>query len=291
MNSLIFTTVQTPSKEYLALPRTLTVEKEKGSGRIFLECTKTIFYKEWQDQAHTVFEFAQKLFSLNTFDFFISVDTKKLDGWSTSVPLFLLVAGLVTGEPLPKNLFSTGCMVSPDGFISRGNIKSTQAKIDALEALASSQSQTPLFIIPLSFHEYACKKVKCYPVASMLSALKIALPQTFHTYESLIENLVHVKSHLPGSILDHIPSGNVVVINSGDDTDSDTDSYSDSCSYSYLMTDSDHTTIVEEFPSKHPAHIYIICDRKVVVHHQYGSKKEALKRVPQYKRVITSLVF
>ncbi len=284
MNSLIFTTVQTPSKEYLALPRTLTVEKEKGSGKIFLECTKTTFYKEWQDQAHTVFEFAQKLFPLESFDFFISVDTKVLDGWSTSVPLFLLVAGLATRESLPKTIFSTGCMVSPDGFISRGNIKSTQAKIDALEALASSQSQTPLFIIPLSFHEYACKKVKCYPVASMLSALKIALPQTFHTYESLIEKLVHVKSHLPGNILDHIPSGNVVVINSGDDTDSD------SFSYSTLMTDSDHTTIVEEFPSKHPAHIYVIHDRKVVVHHQYASKKEALKRVPQYRRAITSLL-
>ena len=279
MNSLIFTTVQTPSKEYLALPRTLTVEKEKGSGRIFLECTKTTFYKEWQDQAHTVFEFAQKLFSLNTFDFFISVDTKKLDGWSTSVPLFLLVAGLVTGEPLPKTIFSTGCMVSPDGFISRGNIKSTQAKIDALEALASSQSQAPLFIIPLSFHEYACKKVKCCPVANMFSALKIALPQTFHTYESLIENLVHVKSHLPGSILDHIPPGNVIVVNS-------VDINSDSYPYSHSMTDSDHTTIVEEFPSNHPAHISVIHNRKVVVHHQYASKKEALKRVPQYKRIL-----
>ncbi|MBU7017508.1 MAG: hypothetical protein HXS44_08365 [Theionarchaea archaeon] len=281
MNSLIFTTVQTPSKEYLALPRTLTVEKEKGYGRIFLEGTRTTFYKEWQDQAHTVFEFAQKLFPLNTFDFFISVDTKMLDGWSTSVPFFLLVAGLVTGGSLPKTIFSTGCMVSPDGFISRGNTKSTQAKIDALEVLSSSQSQSPTFVIPFSFHEYACKKVRCYPVTSMFSALKIALPQTFHKYEPLIEKLVHVRSHLPESILGLIPPGTVIVINSGGGTDPDSNSYS------YSMSDSDDTAIVEDFPANHPAHIYVVHDRKVVVHHQYTSKKEALKRVPQYKRAFS----
>ena len=285
MNSLIFTTVQTPSKTYLALPRTLTVEKEKGSGRIFLDCTDTTFYKDWQDQAHTVFEFAEKLFPLKAFDFFISVNTKKVDGWSASVTLFLLIAGLITGEPLSRTLCFTGCMFSPDGFISRGNVKSTQAKIDALEGLASSQHYTPTFIIPFSFHEYVCKNVRCYPVTSMFSALKIALPETFHKYKSMIDNLVHVRSHLPGSILDQIPSGSVIVINSGGDANSCSYSHS----YSNSMTDSDHT-LIEEFPLTCPAHIYVIHDRKVIVHHQYASKKETLKKVPQYRRAVPSIL-
>jgi hypothetical protein len=164
-----------------------------------------------------------------------------------------------------------------------GNVKSTQAKIDALEVLASSLHDSPTFIIPFSFHEYSCKKVIYKPVTSMVSALEIALPETFHRYNSIIEKLVHVRSHLFRSILDQIPSGSVIVIKS--DGDADSDSFSDS----YSMTHSDHLTIVEEFPLNHPAHIYVIHDRKVVVHHQYASKKEALKRVPQY-RAVTSIL-
>lgn len=277
MDSTIFTTVATPSGEYLVLPHTLSVQKRKGSGKIFLDSTNTTFRQEWQTQAQTVFTFVKTLFSPVDSDFFISVDCQVIDGWSTSVPLFLLAASSITGEPLPKNIFSTGCMPSPDGFIDYGNFKSTQAKIDALEHLAVYSSlDDPQFLVPFARYEYSCETVQCTRVASMFSALKIALPETFQHYKSIIKKLSHVTTLLSGKVLEYIPSeGDAFVIHSpGTDAP-------------YTVTTCGTIPVItEELPPDDPVTLYIVSNCSVVLTYRLATRKLAVKKVLEYKKIL-----
>lgn len=276
-STTIFTTMMM-SSTYLALPRTLSLEKRKGSGKIFLDTTRTIFYQEWQNQLKTVFEFVNTLFSVKGCDFFISVDCKAVEGWSTSVPLFLLAASSITGELLPKNIFSTGCMRSPDGFISYANFKGTQAKIDALEHLVSySHIEHPQFLVPFSVHAYHSETVQCIPVTSMFSVLKIALPETFQTYTSHIEKLSRVASQDSLRNVPHIPeTGDAFVLLSADHK-VDNPEYSQ-CNKGALI-------IMENVPPDRPVCLYFIREAQVLSKHFYHTTQEAREAASHYQEV------
>ncbi|MBU7024516.1 MAG: hypothetical protein HXS40_10160 [Theionarchaea archaeon] len=190
-----------------AVPRTLSVQKKTGDGRIFLD-SSTIFYPEWQFQLRTVTQFMGKIFEYHNCDFLVSVDSEAVDGWSTSVPLFLLLTSAVTGEELPKTIFSTGCMFSPDGWISHGNPEAVQAKINALEVFSHDFIQVPTFLVPFSLNTYKSETIRLCYIKSMFSALEIALPRTYQEYSSHIKNLTHVKAQPDlRSILDYLPDG------------------------------------------------------------------------------------
>ncbi len=267
---IVSTTIFTISRN-VAFPRTLTVEKRKGSGNVFLD-THTIFYLEWQYQLRTVFETVQKFFEMKgEHDFFVSVNSLAVDGWSTSLPLFLLFASSFTGEELPANVFSTGCMYAPDGWISYGKFESVQAKIDTLEALSkSSRIENPLFLIPFSFYTYRHTYVTLYPVSSAFSALEKALPQTFQACKAKIKRLssAAAQDDLQG-VLDHSPkTGELLVLISADKSHQG----------EYLTTEVGGIPfIVEEVPSDHPVYLYFIRDSMVVFKHSHYSKDQALR--------------
>lgn len=275
-STTIFTTVITPSRKYFSVPHTLSVQKRKGSGRLFSESTHTIFYGKWQKQLKTIFELLKTLFPLEDWDFLVSVDCEAVEGSSASIPLFLMFASLTTGEKLPPNLFSTGSMSSPHGFLSYGHPESLIAKIEAFEHFVSySLIEDPQFLIPFPFH-YDSKRVECIQVASVFSALKVALPETFQECNPMIENISHVTSVLSGSVLDFIPStGDIFVIHSFD------------ADALYQIIDSEGTPVVmEELPSENIVYFHFVCDSKVVLTHRFMNRKVALEKVSLYKEVL-----
>lgn len=275
-STTIFTTVITPSQKCLSVPHTLSVKKRKGSGRLFSESTHTIFYGKWQEQVKTVFELSKKLFSLEDWDFCVSVDSEAVEGSSAAIPLFLLIAELITGEKLPENMFSTGSMSSPHGFLSYGHNESLTAKIEALEHFVSYSSiKDPQFLIPFPFH-YDTKSIECVQVASVFSALKVALPDTYQECNPKIESISHVTSVLSGAVLDFIPSvGDVFVIHSPD------------VDGLYEVIDIGGTpVVVEELPPDEPAHFHFICNNRVMLAHLFINRKGALEKVSQYKEML-----
>lgn len=280
-STTIFTTVVTTSRKYFALPHTVSVQKRKGSGRLFLESTHTLFYQEWQKQLKAIFELLKKLFSLNDWDFFVSIDCEAVEGSSASIPLFLLFASSITGEKLPKNILSTGSMSSPHGFLSYGHPQSLMAKIKAMEHVASYSSIKDFqLLIPFPFYEYTSKTVQCIQVASVFSALKIALPETFQMCKREIHQMVTVTSVLSGSVLDVIPStGNVFVIHS---FDADADAV-------YTVTNCGGTRVVEEGSLCEPVYFHVISNNKVVLTHQFIHKTVAEEKVFQYKKMLGML--
>lgn len=281
ISTTIFTTALTPSKEYLAIPRTLSVQKRTGSGKILLDTTRTVFHRDWQLQLQTVSQFVQKFFGKIDHDFFISVDTRAVSGWSTSVPLVLLFASAVTGEPLPNNIYSTGCMFSPDGWVSRGKFKSTQAKIDASEQVAHYTGiEDPLFIVPFSY-QYTSEKVTLFYVTSMFSAFKKALPDLYKEYTETIKTFSHVKSQdALQNALDHIPATGEVFAVVSASAHNRTDPV-------YSRTEIKSIPLVyEEVPSDHPVYLYFIKDSTILFKYSYKNIKRALAAASYYAEVL-----
>lgn len=273
---MISTTIFTLAKN-LAIPRTLTLEKREGEKKILLDTTKTIFYPDWQCQLQTVFEFVQQVFGSFHFDFLVSVDSPAVDGWSTSVPLFLLFASILTGEPLPRNVFSTGCMFAPDGWVSHGKPEGIQAKIEASEVVAEHFSlENPKFLIPYSYHQYKSRKVQLHPVRSMFSALEIALPQTFRNYRKTIEPLLRAESQENlRRILGHIPEGDALVIVSAEETGTIT-----------LRDIEGIPLVIEEVPPEKRVYLYFLRDRTIMFKYSFSKTENALKAASEYRKVL-----
>lgn len=280
ISTTIFTTVLTPSKEYLAIPRTLSLQKRTGSGKILLDTTRTVFHRDWQLQLQTVSQFVQKFFGKVNHDFLISVDTGAVSGWSTSIPLGLLFASALTGEPLPNNIFSTGCMFSPDGWVSHGKFNSTQAKIDASERFAQyKEMKDPLFIVPFS-HQYISEKVTLCYVTSIFSAFKRALPHLYKEYIKTIKTLSHVQSQdALQNVLDHLPAGNVFVAVSASQNKCTDPVYSPTEIKSIPF-------IYENVLPDNPVYLYCIKDSTVLFKYSYKTIKEAFAAASEYVKVL-----
>lgn len=274
MNSTtIFTTVKSTG---VGMPRTLSMNRKKGSGHIFLD-TRTIFYPDWQFQLRTVFDLIKEMFCIDSYDFFVSVDSTAVNGWSTSVPLFLLCASIITETSLPHNIFSTGCMYSPDGWVSFGKKEAVQSKIDTSEAFVTSKSiKNPQFLVPFSLYKYKSKKVCLTYIKSVFSALKITLPQVYEDYISEIRKLSHATSQPDlQDVLEHIPeTGEVFALICTDQNPS----YSQKTTHSVPV-------IVPDIPSDH-MYLYYIKDNTVEFKHHYTNKEHALKDTVKYTEVL-----
>jgi hypothetical protein len=272
-STTIFTTLKSTG---IGVPRTLSMNRKKGSGHIFLDAN-TIFYPDWQSQLQTVFDLTRKMFCIDSDDFFVSIDSKAVNGWSTSVPLFLLCASVITETPLPDNIFSTGCMYSPDGWVSFGKAEAVQAKIDASEAFATCTSiENPQFLIPFSLNRYKSKRVCLTYVKSVFSALKIALPQVYQEYITVITKLSHVTSQPDlQDVLEYIPdTGEVFALICTDQHPS----------YSQKNTNS-VPVIVPDAPSGR-MYLYFIKDNTVEFKHHYTNKEHALADTVKYTEVL-----
>lgn len=279
-STTIFTVVVTKSRTYIALPHTLSVQKRKGSGNLFSESSKTIFFREWQEQLQAIFELVKTLFSPEGWDFYVSVDCEAVEGSSASIPLFLLFASSITGEQLPENVFSTGSMFSPNGFLGYGHPESLEAKVKALEHLISyAPVENPQFLVPFPFDEYTSETVQCVQVTTVFSALRATLPKTFQSCNSVIDKLSHVTSVISGRVLEYIPpTGDVFVIDSPD-TDAP-----------YQVTDCEGTpVVVEELPPDISPYVYYIKNNRVVLVHQYVNTEVALEKVSLYKKLENSV--
>ncbi|MBU7016287.1 MAG: hypothetical protein HXS44_02165 [Theionarchaea archaeon] len=275
----VCTTILTASRN-LAVARTLRLEARAGSGKIFLDTTDTLFHKGWQSQLQTVFALVTKVFGPH-FDhnFLVSIDSHAVDGWSTSVPLFLQFASVIKGEPLPDNIFSTGCMFSPDGWVSYGKFEAIQAKIDALEVYFPSKNiEKPTFLIPFSFHNYKNEKVTLHFITSVFHALEIALPKTFKEHKSRIEELSCITAQDPLSrALHHIPrTGPVFVMVSADSKGS------------YLKTSIGATPLIQE-DTTGPVHLYYIREGTVLFKHSHKDVEKALVAAHKYEEVIDEI--
>jgi hypothetical protein len=272
----VSTTILTASRN-LAVPRTLRLETREGSGKIFLDTTDTLFHKGWQSQLHTVFEVVTKVFGPHfDLNFFVSIDSHAVDGWSTSVPLFLQFASLIKGESLADSIFSTGCMFSPDGWVSYGKFEAIQAKIDALEVYFPSKNiENPTFLIPFSFHHYKSEKVCLHFITSVFHALEIALPQTFHECKSRIEELSCITAQdALSNARAYIPrTGSVFVLVSADSEEG-----------SYLKTSIDSTPFIREDTSG-PVHLYYIREGTVIFKHSHKDAQRALAAAHNYEEV------
>ncbi|MBU7015278.1 MAG: hypothetical protein HXS52_09325 [Theionarchaea archaeon] len=269
--------------ENRGIPRTLSVQRMTGDGKIFLDAS-TIFYPEWQFQLRAVSQLIGKVFDCNDYDFLVSVDSDAVDGWSTSVPLFLLLSSAVTGEELPKNVFSTGCMFSPDGWISHGRVEAVQAKIHALEVFSQENSiQVPTFLIPFSLHKYRTEAVHLHYVTSMFSALKTTLPHTFESHSSQIENLTHVRAQRDlCHLLDYIPdAGDVFVLVPTDEHES-----SKSQKTSPDISEIGGTPCIKEQPLSGYMSLYFIRNNRVLFKHRYTNADRARADASQYQEVL-----
>ena len=271
----VSTTILTASGN-LAVPRNLRLETREGSGKIFLDTTDTLFHKGWQSQLQTVFAVVTQVFGPHfDLDFFVSIDSRAVDGWSTSVPLFLQFASVINGEPLPDSIFSTGCMFSPDGWVSYGKAEAIQVKIDALEVYFPSKNiKNPTFLIPFSFHHYRSEKVHLHFITSVFHALEIALPQTFHEYKTTIDKLSCITAQDALSrALPHIPrTGPVFVLVSADSKGS------------YVKTCLDSTPLIQEDTSG-PVHLYYIREGIVIFKHSHKDVERALAAAHKYEEV------
>ncbi|MGC1121667.1 MAG: hypothetical protein WBA22_11295 [Candidatus Methanofastidiosia archaeon] len=267
-----------------AVPRTLCVQKRTGNGKIFLDAS-TIFYPEWQFQLRAVSQLMGNILEYSNYDFLVSVDSEAVDGWSTSVPLFLLLTSAVTGEELPKNIFSTGCMFSPDGWISHGKFEAVQAKIHALETFSHENSiQAPTFLVPFSLYNYKSETVHLRYVKSMFSALEITLPHTYEKYSSQIKKLTHVQAQPDlHNILDHTPdAGDAFVVVPADTNE---------CSKSQQRKPPDisqigSTPFIIEKPLSGYMYLYFIQNNRVLFKHRYTDVDKARADALQYQEVL-----
>jgi hypothetical protein len=264
-----------------AVSRTLSVQKKTGNGKIFLD-SSTIFYPEWQFQLRTVTQFMGKILENPDCDFLVSVDSEAVDGWSTSVPLFLLLTSAATGEELPKNIFSTGCMFSPDGWISHGNPEAVQAKIDALEAFSHDFTQAPTFLVPFSLNTYKSETVRLCYIKSMFSALEIALPHTYQEYSSRIKNLTHVRAQPDlRSVFDYIPDkGDAFVLMPANTECSK--SQEPSIDTSQIGT----TPFITKKPLSRYMSLYFIRNDHVLFKHRYTDVDRARANALHYQEVL-----
>ena len=280
VHDVISTTIFTTAEKF-AIPRTLYLEKKEGSGKVFLD-SRTVFYPDWQHQLDTVLQFVRKFFKINFhWDFFISVNSQAVDGWSTSVPLFLLFASAVSGEPLPNNIFSTGCMFSPDGWISHGKFEAVQAKIDAAEAFSRNTNvENPEFLIPFSFHEYHSENVRLYSIKSVFSALKKALPQTFHMYQSRTEKFQHMSAQAALQGFSLPSAGDLFVILSAENQKQEQPKQLN------LQTKAGIPIILEKVPSDQAVHLYFIHHSVVIFKHTYRNTDQAHAAASHYKEVL-----
>lgn len=274
VSTVIFTLSHT-----LAIPRTLSLEKREGSGRVFLD-TSTVFYPEWQLQLRVVVEAVGAHFDTTLRDdFVISVNSPAVDGWSTSLPLFLLFASALSGEELPSSVFSTGCMYSPDGFISYGKPKGIQAKIDTLEALAKNTGiEKPIFLIPFSPFAYQSTRVQLCRVRTAFSALEKALPHTYERYAHNQEKLSSVTAHdTLKDVITYIPEkGDVFVLISDEKKEKE-----------FSQTDVEGVPfIVETLPPDHPVYLYFIRDRTVFFRYSFQRKTMGMEAASAYKEVL-----
>jgi hypothetical protein len=217
------------------------------------------------------------MFLIDSDDFFVSIDSKAVNGWSTSVPLFLLCASVITETPLPNNIFSTGCMYSPDGWVSFGKTEAVQTKIDASEAFVTRTSvENPQFLIPFSLNRYMNEKVNLTYVKSVFSALKIALPQVYQEYNTVIEKLSHVTSQPDlQDVLEYIPdTGEIFALICADQHPS----------YSQKITHS--VPVIEPDTPSGRMYLYFIKDNTVEFKHHYTNKEHALKDTVKYTEVL-----
>ena len=273
----VSTTILTASKN-LAYPRTLRLETREGSGKIFIDTTITLFHSGWQSQLHTVFAVVKKVFGPHfDCDFFVSIDSHAVDGWSTSVPLFLQFASVIGREPLPDNMFSTGCMFSPDGWVSYGKVEAIQAKIDALEVYIPSKNiENPTFLIPFSFHHYKSEKVFLHFITSVFHALEIALPHTFNEYKSTIEELSRVTAQDALShALAYIPGTDPVFVLVSADRKRG----------SFIETNIDSTPLIQEDVTG-PVHLYYIREGIVIFKHSHKDAQRACAAAHKYEEVL-----
>jgi hypothetical protein len=265
-----------------AVPRTLSVQKKTGDGKIFLD-SSTIFYPEWQFQLRTVTQFMGNILEYDNCDFLVSVDSEAVDGWSTSVPLFLLLTSAVTGEELPKTIFSTGCMFSPDGWISHGKSEAVQAKINALEVFSHDFIQAPTFLVPFSLYNYKSETVHLCYIKSMFSALEIALPHTYQKYSSQIKNLTRVQAQPDlRNTLDYLPdAGDAFVV-----VPVDTMECSRSQKTSLDISQIGSTPLIIEKPLPGYMSLYFIRNNRVLFKHRYTDVDKARTDALQYQEVL-----
>ncbi|MBU6998046.1 MAG: hypothetical protein HXS41_04260 [Theionarchaea archaeon] len=263
-----------------AVARTLSVQKKKGNGKIFLD-SSTVYYPEWQFQLRTITQFMEKILQYQNHDFLVSVDSWAVDGWSTSVPLFLLLTSAATGEQLPKNFFSTGCMFSPDGWISHGKPEAVQAKIDALEGFSHGVVQAPVFLIPFSLDTYKSEAVHLRHIRSMFSALEIALPYTYQKCSLEIQNLIQAQAQPDlRQILDYLPgAGDAFVLVPADAS-------SKSRKPSIDISQVGSTPFIMENPLAGYLSLYLIRDNRVLLKHRYTDVNRARADALHYQEVM-----
>lgn len=53
-----------------------------------------------------------------------------------------------------------------------------------------------------------------------------------------------------------------------------------------VITCGDAPVIIEELPADHPVDLYFVCNSKVVLHHPFLNRNKALKKIPQYKKIL-----
>ena len=276
--AVISTTIFTTFRD-LAVPRTLYLEKREGTGKIFLDTTETLFYPKWQSHARTVFSFVSTFLASDfSYDFTVSVTSRAVDGWSTSVPLFLLAVSAVTGEELPRNIFSTGCMFSPDGWVSHGKYESVQRKIDALNKFVEYKSvEDPHFLIPFSHYAYTSENVSLHLIKSVFSALKRALPRTYQNHKSQIEELSRIEAQDSlQPALKYIPStGDAFVLISANEKRK-----------SYTRTESGVLPFIKEEGLSGSVYLYYIRENTVIFKHLYNNPESACAAALRYQEVL-----
>lgn len=218
--TILFTVASTKYGD-IPLLRKLMVECVEGKGRVLLDATNNTFSPQWQKCLQTIWNFVSGFLDCDPCgkDLIFSVGSANtlLEGYSASLPLSLLMISALTGERLQRNVFSTGCMYEPDGWISRGNPKAIKAKIWVAECLAESGSLSDqiTLLIPYSHYQYQqTRHVKHVKVKNVLEAMKYNLPNAYMKNRQKVEDLISIeKQLLPHKLKSEILKyGNCLVI-------------------------------------------------------------------------------
>lgn len=190
----------------------IKVEGKEGKGKIILDVTSNSFSFDWQRCIRIIWNFISVFFNydISKKDLYFSINSTNtlFEGYSASLPLSLLIVSVLTGEKLQKNVFSTGCMHEPDGWISRGNPKAIEAKIKAAGYFVGSDrmSYKIIFLIPYSNYNYQqTEKIKLIKVKNILEAMKYILPNAYRENKCKIKKLTSIKNQLiPYKLLNKI---------------------------------------------------------------------------------------
>lgn len=200
--TILFTMASTKYGD-MPLLRKLRVECREGEGRVFLDITSNAFSLQWQKCVQIAWNFVLGFLDCSPCrkDLIFSVGSANtlLEGYSASLPLSLLMISALTGERLQRNIFSTGCMHEPDGWISRGKPKAIEAKIKAAECLVENGSlgDQITLLIPYSHYEYEqTRNVKCIKVKNVFEAMKYSLPYTYMKTRQRAEELISIEKQL-----------------------------------------------------------------------------------------------